>query len=68
MNTNKLIKKLAFLRLPDVISRTGLSRSTIYKKIQEGEFPAPIKLGPRASAWIEGEIEEFLQACIRNSR
>ena len=34
-----------FLRLGDVLERTALSRSTIYKKIQDGDFPPPVKVG-----------------------
>jgi prophage regulatory protein len=56
------------LRLPDVKIRTGLSRSSIYKKIQEGIFPSPIKIGPRTSAWVESELEDYLQECIKRSR
>lgn len=33
-----------FLRLPEVIRRTGLPRSTIYRKMSEGKFPKPVKL------------------------
>jgi predicted DNA-binding transcriptional regulator AlpA len=48
-----------FLRLPQVEDRTGLKKSTIYKRIAEGQFPPPIKLSPRASAWPSDEIEEW---------
>ena len=41
----------AFYRLRDVMRITALSRSTIYRRIAEGRFPAPIHLGGRASAW-----------------
>jgi predicted DNA-binding transcriptional regulator AlpA len=34
-----------FVRLPEVLSRTGLSRSTVYRRIQEGSFPAPLVIG-----------------------
>ena len=44
------------LRLPAVKSRTGLSRSTIYLRVAEGNFPTPIPLGGRAVGWIEEEI------------
>ena len=44
------------LRLPAVKDRTGLSRSTIYLRISEGVFPAPIILGGRAVGWIESEV------------
>lgn len=47
-------------RLPSVRSRTGLSRSEIYRRIQLGTFPAPVKLGERASAWDSGEIDNWI--------
>jgi prophage regulatory protein len=57
-----------FSRLPAVMTRTGLGRSTIYKKISEDEFPKPIHLGPRAVAWIDQEIDEWMQSCVDESR
>lgn len=48
------------LRLPKVIETVGLSRSTIYKKIEDGEFPAQVKLGVRSVGWLKSEIEEWL--------
>jgi prophage regulatory protein len=56
------------LRLPAVKVRTGLSRSTIYLRISEDRFPAPISLGGRAVGWIEGEIQEWLKDRIQASR
>lgn len=40
-----------FLRLPDVIEVTRLSRSQIYRMIASGEFPAPIRISKKAAAW-----------------
>jgi len=48
---------LALLRLPQVKAQTGLSRSELYRRIAIGSFPAPIKIGERASAWSSAEIE-----------
>lgn len=56
------------LRLPAVMTRTGLSRSTIYLRVSESRFPIPISLGGRAVGWIEAEIEAWLQAQIDGSR
>ena len=56
------------LRLPKVEAATGYKRSTIYRLIQEGKFPAPISLGGRASAWIEEEVGAWIQERIRESR
>lgn len=56
------------LRLPIVIERTGLSRSTIYLRISNNSFPAPISLGGRAVGWIENEVEIWLEKQIKTSR
>jgi len=48
------------LRLKDVMTKTGLSRSSVYKYIAEGKFPKPVHLGERTVAWVESEIEEWL--------
>ena len=49
------------LRLREVISRVGMSRTWIYDRVAEGEFPAPVKIGQRASAWLESEVNEWLR-------
>jgi Predicted transcriptional regulator len=54
----------SILRLPQVKARVGLSRSTIYARIKEGSFPPPIKLGPRASGWLESQVDGWLRARI----
>jgi len=56
------------LRLPEVMARTGLSRSTIDLRISQGIFPKPVNLGSRAVGWIEEEIQEWLQQQIETSR
>ncbi len=57
------------LRLPVVKDLSGLSRSSIYSKIEKGEFPAPISLpGSRSVAWLEEEILEWREQCILVAR
>jgi len=56
------------LRLPAVKQRTGLSRSTIYLRVAEGSFPAPVSLGGRAVGWIESEVDEWIARQIATSR
>lgn len=56
------------LRLPEVTNRTGLSRSTIYSRIQDGTFPKPISLGDRAVGWLEGEVQEWIENRVVGSR
>ena len=59
MNTRK------FLRLPEVLSRTGYRRSNIYHLMSLGEFPKAISLGGRAVAWLESEVDEWMESRIR---
>lgn len=54
------------LRLPEVKSRTGLSRSSIYLRISNSVFPKPISLGGRSVGWIESEIEDWVSEQIAN--
>jgi len=57
-----------FLRLPEVLARTGLSRSTIYVRLDQGRFPRPVSLGARAVGWIESEVDEWIRERIEKSR
>ena len=52
----------AIVRLPTVKGRTGLSRSTIYLRVSQGTFPAPVSLGGRAVGWIESEVDAWIAA------
>ena len=56
------------LRLPDVKALTGLGRSTIYLKMAKGEFPNAVKLGERAVAWPQADIERWIQERVAASR
>ena len=56
------------LRLPEVKASVGLSRSTIYLRIQEGSFPKPISLGARAVGWLESDIENWIGERIGKRR
>jgi prophage regulatory protein len=50
-----------FVPFPTVKAATGLSRSTIYEKISQGTFPAPIKIG-RASRWSTIELRSWMES------
>lgn len=56
------------LRLPQVEAMTGLKRSALYSRIQKLSFPAPLKIGERASAWPESAVQAWIQAQIRNAQ
>ena len=63
-----------FIRLPEVLSRTGYGRTTIYRKMEDGSFPRSVKLGGpledpnafdcRGVAWIEDEVEQWMESRI----
>lgn len=53
-----------FLRIRDVQSRTKLSRSSIYRLAAQGQFPKPVKLAERASAWPESAVRDWIAGRI----
>jgi len=59
---------VSILRLPAVKERTGLSRSSIYLRINNNEFPSPISLGGRAVGWLEEDIDNWLNQKVEESR
>lgn len=59
---------LCLIRLREVLEICGKSRSSVYESIKRGEFPAPVKLCGRSSAWVKSEVIQWAEACIRASR
>jgi prophage regulatory protein len=54
---------LEILRMPDVLRMTGLSRTTLWRRVRAGQFPRPIRLGgpqSRAVGWLKEEVEEWI--------
>lgn len=49
------------IRLKTVLERTGLSRSTLYRKIGEGSFPRQIRIAARCAGWRESAVEAWLR-------
>jgi len=58
--TTQVHSNLVILRRREVEVRTGLSRSSIYKRINMGTFPKQISLGGKSVGWVESEIDNFL--------
>lgn len=56
------------VRLPEVKALTGLSRSTVYERIREGQFPKPVGLGGRNVGWVEGEVTAWIEGRIAIAR
>ncbi len=63
--TDKLPK---LIRLSEVIRRTGFCKTWIYTLIRLGKFPKQIKIGERAVAFIESEVDEWIYKAIAASR
>jgi prophage regulatory protein len=55
-------RSIRFIRLPEVKKMTGLGKTTLYEMIKDGAFPAPVKIGGRAVAWVESEVEQWAAA------
>jgi prophage regulatory protein len=55
-------------RLPVVLGRIGVSRSTLYKLIKQGNFKAPVKLGPRSVGWLRTDTDDFIASRVQASR
>ena len=49
------------IKLTSVKSMTGLSKSSIYAMIMQGKFPKNVPIGKRAVAWVEAEIQQWIQ-------
>jgi prophage regulatory protein len=59
---------VTFIRLPEVKAVTGLSKTSLYALIKEKSFPAPVRLGPRAVAWVKSEIRQWAIERVQASR
>ena len=54
------------LRMPEVCQYTGIRRSSVYRKLAEGSFPPPIRLGSRAVGWRLSDIDAWIAAPERH--
>ena len=50
-------------RIDEVESITGLSRSEIYRKMEDGEFPRPVRVGARAVRWWTSNVYTWMESC-----
>ena len=56
------------LRRPHVLDRIGASRATLYRWMEAGRFPRPVRLGPQAVGWREDEVDEWIESRERADR
>lgn len=62
------MENLRIVKRPAVEAMTGLSRSSIYAKMETGMFPKAIKLSERSVGWLEHEVQEWLKNRISATR
>ena len=57
----------ALLRLPQVLARVPVGRSTLWQMVRESRFPKPIKLGPMTTAWRASDVDAWIEAAGRDA-
>ena len=48
------------LKLSEVCQRTAMGKTSIYRKIEKGEFPAPVQISPKMVRWKKSEIDAWI--------
>lgn len=59
---------LRYIRMKETCRKIGLSKSAIYDRINAGAFPAPVRLGGRAVAFVESEVDAWMRAILAANR
>ncbi|MGE4297117.1 MAG: helix-turn-helix transcriptional regulator [Desulfovibrionaceae bacterium] len=55
------------LRLPQVLALIPVSKSAWWQGVKEGRYPAPVKLGPRTTAWRRRDLEPLLESGVQGA-
>ena len=61
------VKPTRLPTLKEVTARTTLSKTSVYELMKEERFPKQVRLGNRSVAWVESEVDAFIESVI-NSR
>jgi prophage regulatory protein len=56
------------MRIRQVTETTGLSKSAIYRNIATLGFPRPVRIAPRSVAWVEAEVQDWIEHLSRNGK
>lgn len=57
-----------FIKLREVKAYSGLSTSEIYRRMDAGTFPAQVRLGAKAVAWLESEVQGWIAQTVQAGR
>lgn len=68
MKTITINTQNTFIKLPEVKRRTTLSTTEIYRRLEAGTFPKQIKLGAKAVAWLEHEVQAWIDDRVAESK
>lgn len=60
-DTHQTQKEIRLIRLTEVLHKTGLSKATLYRLMNGGDFPKNTTLGLRAVAWVESEVNQWIE-------
>jgi prophage regulatory protein len=63
----KWLEAKMIMRMTDVCSELGVSRASVYRLLQSGSFPKPLKLGKRAIGWERDHIQQWIKS-LRSAR
>ena len=55
---------IRLIRMPELKSTTGLSKSAIYDRMKEGTFPKSVSLGGQSVAWVASEVQDWVKGAI----
>ena len=62
------LPETGFLRQPQVLVFVPISRSTLWRRIQAGTFPGPVKLSARVTAWRAEDLRNWISAQGQSGR
>ena len=57
-----------FIRLPEVLEKTGVQKTFIWDGIKKGTFPAQIKIARRVAVWLESEVDQWISDQVIKAR
>jgi prophage regulatory protein len=60
-NLTVTLPETGFLRLPQVLTFVPISKSTLWRRVTAGTFPAPVKLSSRVTAWRAEDVRKWIQ-------
>ena len=55
-------REMRLLRMPEVVKRTGISRATIYRRIEAGDFPRQCQISENVVGWPEHQVTEWIKS------